>query len=291
MSEERKVWRKKHDRELASGKTISVKKHKMTVHPFDEKKFEPLSDDFAKQMYAQHSMEMNPDTTKTAQIVFLKGNELWVMRPDKYDVLGIDAKDVPEYEKIPATGRPNQIIKVKRGGRMNYYLCDKTGHFKRTFPPEVKKKQAEKRELVKKVEGLKHLTPEEKEMVKKTAENMQNPKKQRGTEEAIREKGLAEQFSKIGLGNPYHDNGRPTEDFNAFMEGAKNTVTNLTYVEQFKQLGLGNPYYNGKTTEKFDAFRYGAQRGFTEETKKVSKLEKGAKPKDPNLIQRRHGKG
>lgn len=124
-----------HDRTLSSGKTVSVSKHKRKI-PFDEKAFEPISDKWAEKMKREHFDSTHPDALNTARITFVKGNELWVLNQNKYDVLGLDAKNVPKYEKIPEKCYPNQIINVKG----KYYQGDKNGHFRRTFPPKIKTK-------------------------------------------------------------------------------------------------------------------------------------------------------
>ena len=125
---------RKHDRTLPSGKTVSISKHKRKI-PFDEKKFEPVSDGWAKEMKQIHFDKTHPDALNDAQITFVHGNMLWAMNPNKYDVLGLDAKNVPKYEKKPKKCYPNQIINVKG----KFYQGNKHGHFARTFPPKIKR--------------------------------------------------------------------------------------------------------------------------------------------------------
>jgi len=120
----------RHDREYAPGKHTTVRHHKRKIA---DTLYDPLPDAAVERLSAEHLMKTSPDYMATSRITFLKGNEIWAMSPDKYDVLNYDASNVPEYDKVPERARPNQIIRV--GAK--YYLGNKNGHFERTFPPRI----------------------------------------------------------------------------------------------------------------------------------------------------------
>lgn len=120
----------KHDREYAPGKHTTVKHHKRTIN---DDLYDPLSEEVVDKLSTAHLTKTSPDAMSTSRITFLKGNKLWAMTPGKYDILNFDAPNVPEYDKVPEKALPNQIIRV--GAK--YYLGDKNGKFKRTFPPRL----------------------------------------------------------------------------------------------------------------------------------------------------------
>jgi len=103
---------------------------------FDKSKFEPLSDDDAKDLFINEQMDANQDVKKNSNVVFLNGNELWCENMGKFDVLGIDAKNIPEYNKVPSVCYPDQVFKVKTGNKMNFYKGSKDGIPKKIFPPK-----------------------------------------------------------------------------------------------------------------------------------------------------------
>lgn len=128
----RKTDVSKHERTYKSGKTGSVSAHKRKIY-YDPDKFEPLSDKWAKEFIKKRAYSTHPDTLNTSRIVFLYPNNLWAENPEKYDIYGLDCKEIPEYDKVPAWAFPYQIIKVKE----KYYLGTDKGRFQRTFPPRA----------------------------------------------------------------------------------------------------------------------------------------------------------
>jgi len=107
--------------------------------PFKEhilKQYEPISDEFAKNFIKDRFATTHPDAVNTGKITFLKPNGLWKEKPNRYDVYGLDAPEIPVYPKMPVGfGMPGQIIKVKS----KYFVCDTDGLFKEVFPPKHKK--------------------------------------------------------------------------------------------------------------------------------------------------------
>ena len=97
--------------------------------PFKEhilKQYEPISDEFAKNFIKDRFATTHPDAVNTGKITFLKPNGLWKEKPNRYDVYGLDAPEIPVYTKMPVGfGMPGQIINVKS----KYFVCDTDGLF------------------------------------------------------------------------------------------------------------------------------------------------------------------
>ena len=130
----RKVWVKKgtgFDRHLATGEITHVNQFQREIP--DNPKFEVLNDEWAEKFIKDDLQRTHPDYVHIAKRVFIEPNVLWAQNRSKYDVLGLDCTDVPEYPKVPEKGLTGQIIRV--GAK--YYVCNKNGIFRRHFPPEI----------------------------------------------------------------------------------------------------------------------------------------------------------
>ena len=119
------------DRLLPSGEKTHVKPFNREIA--DNPKLEVLNDEWAEKFIKDDLQRTHPDYVNVAKTVFVKPNILWAQNRAKFDVLGLDCTDVPEYPKVPETGLTNQIIKVKG----KYYVCNKNGIYRRHFPPEI----------------------------------------------------------------------------------------------------------------------------------------------------------
>jgi len=135
----RKTWVDPFDRTYPSGKTVRVKgkrgKGFARKVPFDPKKFEPLSDEWAKEFIEKRLYEKHPDTLNTSRVVFLHPNPIWAENTDRFDVLYLDTDNIPEYNIVPEEAYPDQIIKVKG----KFYIGNFDGKFERGFPPKLEK--------------------------------------------------------------------------------------------------------------------------------------------------------
>ncbi len=107
------------------GKRERVKGHDkhINIKRIGEIDLKQLSLGASRKENRQRLSNSHPDTIKSAKTMFEMPNKLWAANPDKFDILGFDAKEPPKVYKLPETGLKGQIVSYQ--GKI--YIADQKG--------------------------------------------------------------------------------------------------------------------------------------------------------------------